>query len=525
MDFAQNAVAYSKRLNVLKTILESLGKSRDVIHLSILLTVALCVGLYLIVTTAIIAKDGITFIEYAQRLNAAPAETMVNEFQHPGYPWLILVAHKVAFSLRGNTSLLSWIYCGQAVALIFRLFALTALFFIGKRLFGGRLSFWGVLILILLPEPAEYGSDALSDWPSLFFLLAGILFLFEGAANKRWWMFGFSGLAGGMGYLIRPECAQLIVLGVLWLGLQFLWPKSEMSRGKIVYASILMLLGFLAVAGPYMKLKGAVFPKKNIGQFSRNTSPQESHAENHHMAQSVIFVSKISSLNVAKAFRKLVSNVGETLMWIFLPAMLIGMRTWFKKQRGSRPEGFFIIALILLNIPVMVWLYCRHGYMSDRHTLPLLIIPILYIPVGLQELAIWLQKRFPRKSQASATENRIESFWFLLLLLMGVSICIPKLLRPIRSEKQGYRSAAEWLKANTDGGDIIAVPDKRIHYYAERKGLVYENGNIPANIAYIVTLSKKENNETVFPKPFGEAVYTYIDKTSRGKNVTIYKNL
>lgn len=525
MDFAQNAVAYSQRLDVLKTTSERPDKSRDVIPLSILLTVALCVGLYLIVTTALIAKDGVTFIEYAQRLDTAPVKTMVEEFQHPGYPWLILIAHKAVFSLRENPSLLSWIYCGQAVALIFRLLALTALFFIGKRLFGERVSFWGVLILILLPDPAEYGSDALSDWPHLFFLLAGVLFLFEGAAGKRWWLFGFAGLAGGMGYLIRPECAQLIVLGMLWLGVQFLWRKSEMSRGKIVYASILMLLGFLAVAGPYMKLKGAVFPKKNVGQFSRNALQREIHAENRHMARSVMFISHIPSSKVAKAFGKLVTNVGETLMWFFLPAMLIGMGTWFKKNRGFRPESFFITALIVLNLPVMVWLYCRHGYMSDRHTLPLLIIPILYVPAGLQDLARWLQQRFPIGEKPSAQIARKEPLWFFVLLLMGVSICIPKLLRPIRAEKQGYRSAATWLKANTNREDIIAVPDKRIHYYAEREGWVYENGNIPAHVAYIVTLSKKENNETVFTKPFGEAEYTYIDKTGRGKNVTIYKNL
>ena len=197
----------------MKATIEQSGKNRDIINVLILLTVALTVGTYLIVTTAIIAKDGVTFIKYARQFETAPIKTMANEFQHLGYPWLILMVHKVTDFLHENASIVSWIYCGQSVTLIFRLLAITTLYFIGKQLFGDKLSFWGVLILILLPKPAEYGSDALSDWPHLFFFTAGLLLLFKGAANKRWWIFGFAGLAAGAGYLIRPECAMLVVLG------------------------------------------------------------------------------------------------------------------------------------------------------------------------------------------------------------------------------------------------------------------------------------------------------------------------
>jgi 4-amino-4-deoxy-L-arabinose transferase-like glycosyltransferase len=142
------------------------------------------------------------------------------------------------------------------------------MYFIGKHLLGAALSFWAILILIVLPEPAKYGSDALSDWPHLFFLSAGLLLLLKGAMNERWWLFGFAGFTAGTGYLIRPECAQLVAVGGLWLGLQLLWPKRAMSKGKVLFAFALLLVGFLAIAGPYMKLKGAVFPKKDIGRFA-----------------------------------------------------------------------------------------------------------------------------------------------------------------------------------------------------------------------------------------------------------------
>ena len=509
----------------MKKIIEQSDKSRDLVNVSILLTVALCIGIYLIITTAIIAKDGVTFIKYSQQIEAAPIKTMVNEFQHPGYPWLILTAHKVTAFLQENTSISSWIYSAQSVTLIFRLLAIVILYFIAKQLFGARMSFWAILILILLPGPAEYGSDALSDWPHLFFFVTGLLLLFKGVANEKWWLFGFAGLAAGVGYLIRPECAQLVVLGCLWLGLQLVWPKRVMSKGKALSALVLILVGFLAIAGPYMKLKGAVFPKKNVGQFVQSSQQLEVNAENDQTISDAVYTSQFTPSNIAKALGKLVGNTGETLMWFFVPALLIGMHKRFKTLKWYEPEKFFVIAVIALNIPVMIWLYCKHGYMSDRHTLPLLILPILYVPVGLQELAIWCQKRSPKKIELSAATKQNERFWFLVLFLIGVSICAPKLFRPIRAEKQGYRAAAEWLKANTDSATIVAVPDKRISFYAERRGLVYENEHIPEKAEYVVSVFKKRGNEPASVSPSGKLEYEYFGKRVKSVNVTIHRRL
>jgi len=509
----------------LKMTVEQSNKSRDFLNVSILLMVALCVGIYLIVTTAVIAKDGVTFIKYAKQLEVAPVKTMINEFQHPGYPWLILKAHKLHNFLHENTTILSWIYCGQSVTLIFRLFTIAILYFIGKHLFGARMSFWAILILILLPKPAKYGSDALSDWPHLCFLAAGLLLLFKGTVNKRCWIFGLAGLASGTGYLIRPECAQLVVLSGLWLGLQLLWPKHTMSKSKALSALALLLVGFLAIAGPYMKLKGAVFPKKNVGQFAQSSQQLEVHAGNNQTVSEAIHTSQFALFNTAKTFTKLVSNTGETLMWFFVPALLIGMRKWLRTRKWHEPEKFFVGAIIVLNLLVMIWLYRKHGYMSDRHTLPLLILPILYIPVGLQELAIWFQKRFSRKAESSSETNRNEQFWFLVLFVIGVCICAPKLFRPIRTEKQGYRAAAKWLRTNTDIAAIVAVPDKRISFYAQREEVVYENENIPEKTEYIVKISKKQKDEPALANLLGKLEYEYVDKRKKGVNVVIHRRL
>ncbi len=230
-------------------------------------------------------------------------------------------------------------------------------------------------------------------------------------------------------------------------------------------------------------------------------------------------------MNITKAFGKLVSGIGETLMWFFVPALLIGLHKKLKVKKWYEPEKFFLIAIIVLNMPVMIWLYCKFGYMSDRHTLPLLILPILYVPVGLQELAIWFQKRFSIKVKSSATIIFNERFCFLVLILIGASICTPKLLRPIRLEKQGFREASQWIKNNTDSNAIIAVPDKRISFYAGRKELFYENENIPKRAEYIVKILKKQTEKLTPANPSVKLVYEYIDKRRRVANTAIYRRL
>jgi len=244
---------------------------QDIIYISILLITALCIGIYLISTTVLIARDGVVFIEYAKDLEIEPVQTMIQKDQHPGYPAMILVIHKAIRLLSESESLFSWIYSAQSIALLFRLLTITVLYFIGRNLVGSRFSFWAILILIFLPKPAWYGSDALSDWPHLFFLATGMLLLIRASTNRRWWLFGFAGLTAGAGYLIRPECAQVIVYGCLWLGLQLFWAKRTLDKPKTVLALVLLLVGFLVATGPYMRLKGAVFPKKHVGEFAVNT--------------------------------------------------------------------------------------------------------------------------------------------------------------------------------------------------------------------------------------------------------------
>ncbi len=487
------------------------------IHIIILLTVAAVIGIYLISTTTVIAKDGVGFIKYAKRLSTVPANTMAKEYQHPGYPFLILIIHKTASVLHKGRSIWSWIYCAQGIALAFRLLATVVLYFIGRGLVGAELSFWGVLILVFLPEPAKYGSDALSDWPHIFFLAVGVWLLLR-AASGRWWLFGFAGLASGVGYLIRPECGQVVVFGSFWLALQFLWSKRTIGRREALLATALLFIGFLLTAGPYMKLKGAVFPKKElVGRF-RTGQIREGEVK---IQSDAPVTASFGLSKIAKGLGKLVERVGETLMWFFVPALLIGICGHFRKCDWYKAEKFFIIALVVLNVPLMVLLYCKYGYMSRRHTLPLVIFTVFYASAGLKAMGGWLQGRLSKAVKEPAKIKTQGMTCFLVLLGIGISMCIPKLFTPIRTAKKSFRDIAQWLAAHTDTKDVIAVPDIRISFYAQRKGLICKAGQVPQRAHYIVKEFK--DSEVISPGQSDSIEYEYLDQAN-SKRIVIYRS-
>lgn len=494
---------------------------RDVLNISTLSILAIFIGIYLIATTSLIAKDGVTFILYAQGLQNSFIKTVSSEFQHPGYPCLILFAHKIVNFIHKDSSILSWIYSAQAVALISRILSVIVLYFIGKQLTNRRNSYLAVLIFILLPYPAEYGSDALSDWPHLFFFLTGFWFLLTADFEKKWVFFGFAGICAGLGYLIRPECALLVILGCCGLAAEIFKPDRLLCKSKILLAFLVLIIGFSVFAAPYMKLKGSLLPKKSFG-ISLEADKNESIPLTQVYPDKQIILCSAGYFKPVLGLIRLLQNIGEMTMWFFLPALFIGLFNFFKKPLKNSMH-FSITALVILYSAILVLLYSKYGYISNRHTLPLLAITILFVPEGLGLLSHFINKNFAKKASFNKLTANNKLF-FTILLIIGITICLPKLLRPIRIDKRGYREAAEWLKANTKSEDIIAVPDKRISFYAERQIHVYKGEKLPPNAEYIVMISKNRKDKTTLISMSCKLEYEYIDKKGRnGSIIAIYE--
>ena len=499
-----------------------LTKKQDLTHIAILLIIALAIGVYLITTTVVITKDGAWYIEQAKRLSSNPQNVIKR--QTFGFPLLILITYKLVTLFTDSSSIFTWIYSAQSLTLLCRLLSLIPLYFIGKFLVGGKKSFQAILILIILPYPAQFVSEVLREWPHILFLASGFLFLILGAKQGKWWLFGITGFVAGLGHIIRPECAQLIIYGALWIFIRLISPKPEMNRSKLLYALFVLLIGFAIPAAPYMTARGQFLPKKLKALYGMEN--EELKMKNEEFS---IINSKLSILNyqtassmpskVAKAIGELVGAMSENLMYYFLPALLIGIYFRFRKQPPAvETEIFFMPAFAALNAVMLIALYYSWGYISRRHCLPLVVFTIFYVPIGLQVSADWLANRLSKSRPASGKDCRL---WFLILLITGTVICLPKLLSRPGSDKPGYRTAAAWLKENTTPDDLIASPDRRITFYAERKALIFET--TPSSKAgYIVIIVKNEDEKPDFVETAQEQFSVWANKQKK-KKLIIYK--
>jgi hypothetical protein len=204
------------------------------------------------------------------------------------------------------------------------------------------------------------------------------------------------------------------------------------------------------------------------------------------------------------------------LIWFFMPALLIGMYKHFRRGDWRKPEKFFVIAIIALNVIIMTLLYCKYGYMSRRHILPLVVFIVFYVPIGLEALAKWLAVKLSGKANTD--------FWFLALFVIGVSICSLKMLRMEEQSRRdtAYKNAALWLAKNTREEDVIAVPDGRIGLYSGRRSIQYKE-YIPKEAQYVVRVLEDEKDMPNGKDMIDVKEVFYIEKKNKKSKVIIYK--
>lgn len=112
------------------------GHKQDAINLLVLIFAASVLGVYLIVGTVLISKDGVFYTKRARELSNY--STVTGRKDALGYPFLIFAAREFAAMLTRDSSLSGWIYSAQSITLLCRVLALIPLYFIGQLLVGGR---------------------------------------------------------------------------------------------------------------------------------------------------------------------------------------------------------------------------------------------------------------------------------------------------------------------------------------------------------------------------------------------------
>ena len=611
-----------------------------------------------------------------------------------------------------------WLHSGQGVTLLCRMLALIPLYFVGKLLVGARNSFWALLILLVLPYPAQFGSEVLREWPHVLFLSLGFWLLCLGLRRQQWWLLALVGLDTGLAYLIRPENIQLVLYA--FLGLASVSYAAKMVRPWTLWGVGSLLMCFLAASAPHIFATGSIRPAqfqahsrtdppiiraigsrapsddplefevaegellelpvvvvnsqggpmtfslarapvgsrpvyqfwtedtgdffwtlqaeegdhllsepyprvwnygsiayyaytradahpglRGVHQFWSPTRRQhfftmdeqekqtilsaptaaewlyegvafyafgesnrppdavpvyrhsgwesgyfweveepgiearpengtrrgtlawyvhaaceppagariedgvfrwqpslgqrgdyevniiigseglqscqlvgikvtEARIQGHGINRSVYCAARAAVLEKPpEAIRGIFASVAEDLMVVFSVPWLLGLY-WRLRYQAARTERVLIVAVVIANIVLMLWRHLNLGPGEDRrYCLGMITLTIFYVPVGIEVMAQWLNSIHPLPRPRWMPPSLPGLFWFYLLLAVGITTCLPKLLMASPGNKEGYRAVSAWLQQNTKAEDVLAVPDIRISFYAQRQGLLY----------------------------------------------------
>jgi hypothetical protein len=483
--------------------------------------VGLAVGLYLIGTTVLIAADGIQYIRRAQQF--ATDTDRVIRISGVGYPFLISVMHYLI--LPDSTTALGWAYAAQGTALVCRIGACLLLYGMARQWIGPSRSFMAVLALLLLPYPARFGADAMRDWPYLLFLMAGMGALLTGCRRKRLRWFALAGCLSGMGYLIRVEGAQVVVLGLIALGVEWFVRSTQQPRRQVVIAGALLLAGFSVGGGWQMALQGRVLPEKlrfvEAKAKVRADSPRSvTRPDPAPLPAKMSHPPQWDFTAFMRTPWMLLKQTAECMSPHVMVVGLIGLVAAWRRMRDRLPARFWIGLWGGFQILMLIYLHSTYGYMSRRHVLPIVVALCLFIPEGLEILA----RRFRRKpGMASSPAGAERVAW--ILLAVGMAINLPKLATPLREDKGGYRQASQWLAEHTPEGTKVLVDDARAGFYANRPyGFLIVQPPITARYPYVVLRQSRDSgNPEVREGRRAEMVYSTAMSSRSEERVVVYR--
>jgi len=409
----------------------------------------------------------------------------MSRMDDPGLPLMISCWYRLlrCFGLREGE--LHWAMAGQSLVLVCRLLSLVPLYYLGRLLVGGKHAFWALLILVFLPWPAELGHDVLREWPHLLCLSAGLLFVLLAFTHQRIMLFLPAGLLAGLGHTVRPECAQVVLYAVIGLIVVLVRTVSTLSRRKAVMGAALLVAGFAIVFAPYVHARGRVLPVKLAELLKdKGSAKAPANVPSNTLAPtpSVEYAGFIPEALRGPA--KLIQRLSENQYYYFFAFMLIGGYLFWLRPGRHPFDKWLVATFIAFNFLMYTALEHNWGYISRRHALPLTVMTTFFVPLGVETFA----RLFSAKLNGPA---RPRTGLFLILTSIGLVICLVKLAEP-KGSHVGLRKTAEYLKLNTPTDAIVAVPDSRIGFYADRTRMLYDDQRPEGLWDYIVVSEKRQ---------------------------------
>ena len=356
-------------------------------------------------------------------------------------------------------------------------------------------------IYALLPVPAEVGHDTLSDSLGLLSILLCLRWGAVAMRNGDWRPALAAGLAGGLGYLARPEAILApVALGLAW---SYTRLRSWDFRALLATAALpAMSLSALVFVGSYALIKGEVTEKLAL-RHAASLGPQtimmrhvpqllpkgldDAHWDFSPKEESEHAVIR----NPLRALRWMACEWWDELCWGFaLMAMWGLVRQGFiwklcrQRELGDRGDDERMVLAVFAGIFVLVLL--RHtmslGYLSGRHLLPLVMISVPWAAAGTFVCLRGLGLKLPWSPRVAWATCVVASGLVILTLVVYQ-------LRPSHPTRWGHWAAGRWLAEHAGPSDLVLDTRGWARFVANAPGYDYwhvRQALTDAHLAYVV---------------------------------------
>ncbi len=464
------------------TTSEAAGRFRrlcvDGALLAILLLLAALIHGWTIAHTEVAARDSIAFIRYAWKLEHEPLVHVLKTSLHPPlYPMTVLaVSGPVRHFVHGPETLVMQ-YSAQIAGTLAGLLLILPMYFVGKELFDRRVGFGSALLFQCLPVGSRALSDGLTEGLFLLLLATGFLAALYAFRRGSPALFSLIGLCGGLAYLTRPEGAMLVAAtGLVLLAYRGL-PVGARRKCLASLAGTALL-----VSVPYMATIGGV-TNKTTGNWLMHWFEKPAHAaESATAVRSSL--QKTPALYAALAPDWKEFNHTAKLNWSVLALVQESLKSfhyvawfpallalwWFRGRWRTEPGIRVMLVLCGLHVLLLLRVGVVAGYISERHTLILVMCGCPWAIAGLREIP----RRMTALGEWLSFPPRMTSWWGygraveVGLIALVIASGLPSSLKPLHSHRAGHRAAGIWLAEHAHPWDKVLDPFCWAHFYAGR---------------------------------------------------------
>ncbi len=491
---------------------EAGGFRADLPWLAGLVVLALGLRGWQLAHTEVASRDSIGYIRIAWQLENKPwAEVMRQAPQHPGYPLVVLgVSHLIRpWASRSLAAAMQW--SAQAASSVASVLLVVPMFYLGRELFNRRVGFWAAVFLQCVPSSGRGMADGLSEPAFLLGASAALACACYGLRRASWVGLGGAGLFGGLAYLCRPEGGLIVACtGLVLLAMQAV-PRWRKPWRQVLLGGASMSLAAGAVGGPYAWTIGALTTKPTARDLS-NTGfglwPVKPAPEAHTTAAGgpVLAVWWTDHETPPESrtwwsFVSLLEMLSKGFFYVFWVPALAGL--WWFRDRFRLMPGSWVLLLVSAAVLYLLFRVAQvKGYLSDRHTLLVLLCGSYFAVAGLGRFGEWLAVRLARLRPAlTGTGWTDPRRWSLAMLVLATVGPLPRTLETLHLDRVGFRVAGYWLADHILPGDFILDPYAWANYYA---GHVFTEGdpNLPSHHPprYYLVLERSRNRHSRLPE-------------------------